>query len=83
MFFEEVRCRCCDSSTSVLSCFDETSKLEAIRGGEVRDGVRDGVRDAEQADVDRDEDDLVEERDEERDEDRDEEQVDEASYTLE
>lgn len=79
MFFEEVRCRCCDSSASVLSCFDETSKLEAIRGDEVRDGVRD----AEQADVDRDEDDLVEERDEDRDEDRDEEQVDEASYTLE
>ena len=70
MFFEEVRCRCCDSSASVLSCFDETSKLEAIRGGEVRDGVRD---------VDRDEDGLVEDRDE----GRDEEQADEASYTLE
>lgn len=79
MFFEEVRCRCCDSSASVLSCFDETSKLEAIRGGEVRDGVRDGVRDAEQTDVDRDEDGLVEDRDE----GRDEEQADEASYTLE
>lgn len=75
MFFEEVRCRCCDSSASVLSCFDETSKLEAIRGGEVRDGVRD----AEQTDVDRDEDGLVEDRDE----GRDEEQADEASYTLE
>ena len=79
MFFEEVRCRCCDSSASVLSCFDETSKLEAIRDGEVRDGVRDGVRDAEQADVDGVEDGLVEDRDE----DRDEEQADEASYTLE
>ena len=79
MFFEEVRCRCCDSSASVLSCFDETSKLVAIRDGEVRDGVRDGVRDAEQADVDGVEDGLVEDRDE----DRDEEQADEASYTLE
>ena len=82
MFFEEVRRGCCNSSASVLSCFDETSELEAIKGDEDQDGVQD----AEQADADRVEDGLVGVRDGVRDEDRDgvrdAEQVDEASYTL-